>query len=351
MFDAAESADAVATELATALDAITIVSPASFTFNDGPVRDVAPSALSGAWGGPPAGGGDAEAALTRALQDALYDGAYAHRLNAPRPTPATRLADDPAFAAALAAANPGREHWEAGWVVQQVAPNGQVFVRKGERERIAMPGAFISAIAPGMAIQPGGAVLLRAPVGALGVQPGYYFVFGETLDEMAEQLSLVRFYFHCRAADAATLLHAVTTRLNRFQLPFQMKFPSAPGLYERNDTAVLYLATRYVPIALRLIDAARTTVPLDPAVPLFARRLWPGIGGAVDPGNGESFGAHRCRLTAAGIVAAWRAGRQDHAARREAVAAQFASAGLDLARPWRGAGGIDPFRSPPAEGG
>ncbi len=258
MFDIAGTVDACAAELAEVLGAIAIFSPAAFAFNGGPPVDVASAAASGMWaqgmwqgmwaqgmwghgmwghgmwgqgawgepsGAPPRGasgepeGRNPDAALVQALQNALYDGCYAHRLGAPRAAPATTLADDPAFAQELARANAGSERWEPGWAIQQLAPNGQVFVRKGERERIAVPGAFISAIAPGMVAQPGGNVLLRAPAGALGVQPGYYFAFGETLEELAEQLSLVRFYFHCTADDAAPLLGALTSLLNCFQDP------------------------------------------------------------------------------------------------------------------------------------
>ena len=376
MFDIAGTVDTCAAELAEVLGAVAILSPVAFAFNGGPPVDVASAAAPGMWaqgmwgqgmwgqgawgepsGAPPQGasgepdGRNPDAALMHALQNALYDGCYAHRLGEPRAAPATTLADDPAFAQELARANAGSERWEPGWVIQQLAPNGQAFVRKGERERIAVPGAFISAIAPGMVAQPGSSVLLRAPAGALGVQPGYYFAFGETLEELAEQLSLVRFYFHCAADDAAPLLGALTSRLNRFQIPFQMKLPSAPALYGRTDAAVLYLAVRYVPIVLRIVGEVRATIPLDTPVPLFAKPLWPGIATAFDPANGESFGSHRCRLTAEGLVDAWHEGRQDGPARRAAVAARFAAAGLDLARPWLGPGCIDPFRPPHAERG
>jgi len=355
MLDAASTADALQADIAQALGAVTILSPAAFSFGGGPPVDVsAQAAPGGPWGAQPYGlwgtipqAPGADGLLARAIQNALYDGCYTHRLGESRAAPAAAtLDDDPAFAQRLAQENAGRERWEPGWVIQQFAPNSQVFVRKGERERVAMPGAFISAVAPGMAPQPGGFVLLRVPSGALGVQPGYYFAFGEALDELADQLSLVRFYFHCSADDAPPLLGALTRLLNRFQVPFQIKVPSAPALYGRTDAAVLYVATRYVPIAMRIVEALRASVPLAPSVPLFAKPLWPGIGAAVDPGDGESFGSHRCRLTAEGIIDAWRGGQQDGPARLAAVAARFAAAGLDLARPWLGPGSTDPFQPP-----
>jgi len=246
-----------------------------------------------------------------------------------------------AFAQSLSQANASHEHWDPGWVIYQFGANGQVFVHKGDRQRIAMPGAFISDAAPGMAPQIGTSVSLRAPSGSFGVQQGYYFAFGETLDEIADQLSMVRFYFNCDADGAVPLLAALTSELNRFQVPFQAKAPVSPALYDRTDAIVLYVAVRFFAVTARIIALARERITVAPYVPLFTKQLWPGIGIAVEPGTGESFGSHRCRLAAEGIVDAWRDGKQDIPARLAAAAARFAAAGLDLAHPYLGAGWVD----------
>ncbi len=291
-----------------------------------------------------------EDALARALQGLLYDRAYTRRDAATRAAANGAALEDSGFLDRLDAANGAREHWDAGWVVHQFGPNGQVFVRKGERERIAVPGAFITdpvpGQSPGMAPTLGASVRLRAPRAAPGAQPGYCVVFGETLDELADGLDLVRLYFNCPADEGPALLGTLSAALNRFQVPFQMKLPAAPSLFGRTDAAVLYLGGRYFPIAARIIAALRAGWRLDTPTPLFARPLWPGIAAAVEPGNGESFGAHRCRLTAEGIVDAWRDGPADVPARRAAIAARFAAVGLDLARPWLGPGGIERFHRP-----
>jgi hypothetical protein len=279
--------------------------------------------------------------LARGIQATLYDRCYAERRDGAESGRA-----DPAFVARLRAANSGRERWDRGWIIQQFGPNGQVFVRKGDRERAAMPGAFIFDGPPGMAPQFGSQVSLRAPSEALDAQPGYYFAFGETLDELADQLSLTRLYFHCPAESAASLVGELTAGLNRFQTPFQLKTPIAPAHYGRTDAAVLYVAQRYFPIAARVVAQIRQSFRLEAETPLFAKALWPGIGAAVEPGSGESFGSHRCRLTAEGIVNAWRQGEQGVDARLEAIARSFRSEGLDLERPWLGVTGHDPFELP-----
>ena len=250
----------------------------------------------------------------------------ATRAAPPRAAARPRSADIE-FARRLAAANAGRERWDRGWIIHQFGPNGQAFVRKGDRERVAVPGAFIFDAAPGMTPQIGSSVSVRAPSETYEAQPGYYFAFGETLDELADNLSLTRLYFHCRAEDAALLVSELTAALNRFQTPFQLKTPTAPALYGRTDAAVLYVGARYFPITARIVAFVREKVRLEATTPLFTKTLWPGVGAAVEPGTGESFGSHRCRLTAEGIVDAWRRGEQSAPARYAATEARFAAGG------------------------
>jgi hypothetical protein len=337
-------------ELAAALSAFKILTPFSFSFAGELPSDIGATAPGPGWAG--AGLASAEDSrpdefLAKGIQATLYNRCYAHRLGPPPAQSVNATKQDTAFSRRLDEANTGRERWDPGWQIYQFGANGQIFARKGERVRTAMPGAFVSETFPGMAPQIGTNVSLRAPRAATGVQPGYYLAFGETLEELADQLSLVRFYFHCSAESAAPLLDALTSALNRFQVPFQAKAPLVPEAYDRRDALVVYVGARYCHITARIVALVRKTVPLAPSVPLFTKRLWPGIGVAVEPGTGESFGSHRCRLVAEGIVDAWREGKEDVPARLRAVATRFAAAGLDLARPYLGPGWIDVF-APPA---
>jgi hypothetical protein len=325
--------------LAAALDKFEIRSPVEFVFAGETLIDVRNGQAPIVWGGVARPGADP---LVSGIQAALYDRCYAERANGQ--TSAAMI--DVEFAQRLAAANSGREHWDRGWLIHQFGPNGQAFLRKGDRERAAMPGSFILESGVGMAPQIGSYVSIRVPSGSFDAQPGYYFAFGETLDELADQLSLTRLYFHCACDNAASLVRELTGALNRFQTPFQMKTPAASALYGRTDAAVLYLGSRYFPIGARLVEPILDKVPLEPATPLFTKALWPGVGAAVEPGTGESFGSHRCRLTAEGTVDAWRRGEQGTEARLAAIAKRFADAGLDLARPWLGPTGVDYFELP-----
>jgi HopA1 effector protein family len=334
-------------QLDAVLSAFTILSPVAFSFGGEPPLDVRMTPYALGWtGAAPPGSAEPPDQLVKAIQATLYDRCYARRLSGPEAEPVRATATDPDFVRRLGEANASRERWDKGWVIHGLGPNGQVFVRKGDRERAAMPGAFISEAVMGMAPQIGASVSIRAPREALDAQPGYYFAFGETLDELADQLSLARLYFHCGADAAILLLNRLSRRLNEFQTPFQLKLPTAPALYQRDDAVVLYIGVRYFPIVAKIVAQARSEISFADPAPLFTKPLWRGIGAAVDPGNGESFGMHRCRLAAEGIVDAWRAGSEDLTARHAAVAARFTRAELDLGRPYLGPRGVDPFEAP-----
>lgn len=327
MYDAAGLALEQRKELAVALDRFAYRTPWLFDFDGEPVTVSAVARPA-----------DDHMPLTQALQATFYDRCYTRRTGRPE----VLAAAVPEFVSRLSAANAGREEWDRGWTVFQIATGGQVFVRKGERERMAVPGAFLTEAMVGMAPQVGTTVSLRVPHESLDAQPSYYFAFGETLDELADQLSIVRVYFNVRAELAPELLDALTGPLNRYQTPFQLKTPISPAGYDRADTAVLYFGARYFPIVARIVDLFRRRVSLDEPVPLFTKRLWPGIGVALDPGSGESFGAHRSRLVAEGLVDAWSRGIP----RLEAVTERFVAGGLDPARLWLTPGAADRFDTP-----
>ena len=169
-------------EIIGVLNKFEIRSPMAFSFDGEPESDVRSFQSAPVSGAASAPGDDM---LAKAIQAVLYDRCYARR-----PPRATQAAiPDIEFARRLAAANAGRERWDRGWIIHQFGPNGQAFVRKGDRERIAVPGAFIFDAAPGMTPQIGSSVSVRAPSETYEAQPGYYFAFGESLDELADNLS------------------------------------------------------------------------------------------------------------------------------------------------------------------
>ena len=93
------------------------------------------------------------------------------------------------------------------------------------------------------------------------VQAGYYFVFGETLPDSNDELSVVRFYWNVSAEGAAPLLQRISGDLNRWEVPFRFKTPSHPGMFARNDTAVLYAPRRYAHFTRGLVAEIHSSDP------------------------------------------------------------------------------------------
>jgi hypothetical protein len=324
-------------DLTAVLGSVIILSPESFGLSGEPA--IAVSAVP-APAGYPAHLLPAEP-LVRALQNLLYARCYSHRLGDPVtdvPPP------DPALVGRLSQANHSRERWDPGWVIYQFGANGQVYVMKGERQHLAQPGEYLAAT-PGLPLQVGSQVTLWVTRESVNVQPGFYYMFGEVPPDTWDDYWLVRYYFHCRPADVAELVAHLTASLNRSQVPFRMKALSDSAHYTRTDAMVLYCARRYhrvVAWAIAELSKAAAAA-LRPAVPLFSKRLRPGVGFAEDPKTGESFGMSRCRLVAEGIVDAWRMSYQSVPARQQAVAARFSLNGLSLERPYLNAGSVDLF--------
>ena len=259
----------------------------------------------------------------------------------------TASSSDPAFARRLAAANAGREHWDGGWVIHQFGPNGQVFVRKGDRERVAMPGAFVYAGPPGQAPQIGAAVSLRAPHETFDVQPGYYFAFGDTLDETGRQPEPAACLFPLRARGRSVARRCPDRRPQPLPdtLPAQDAHPARALRAHRHVGALCRCALLPDHRAHRgrtgRQDTARAHHATFHQAPVAGRR------------RGRRAGVGR-ELRIASQPARRRGHRRCLASRRGAGHAKplggdrgaFSAAGLDFRRPWLGPGGVDPFTTP-----
>jgi HopA1 effector protein family len=326
-------------ELAPILQAIAIQSPAVFQFR-GETVNVTPGPVQPLPGFPnhplP------QSPLVRELQATLYGRCYAQRFDSGW-KPATTFTPDPSFLSRLSQGNRTQSRWEGGWMVYGVAPTGQISVQKGDRQRFAMPGEYLSLGVPGVPPQQGSMVNIYVPRESAAAQPGFYFTYGEVLSDVWDEHNLLRFYFDVPSDATADLLDYLTRALNRFQIPFRMKALSDPGLYPRTDATVLYIAKRYHSIGVKLLREMPRVVAekLQPATPLFTKPLAPGVGFAEDPNTGESFGMQRCRMTAQGIADAWMAGDSSVEGRFKAIGEQFKQNGYNLDAPYLGPGSAE----------
>jgi hypothetical protein len=251
---------------------------------------------------------------------------------------------DAAFVAALSRANQSRFRWDPFWEIYRISHDGEIQVRKGDTHRLAVPGEYSFDAGPGIRPVEGNLVSLQMLPHSLTCQPHFYFCFGEELNDRFDAFHLVRFYFNIEHSDAAALIEALTGELNRFQVPFEFKCPTSPSSYDRVDTAVLYIAPRWLQITSRIVaEISANVLPhLQPIVPLFCRMVWPGIGFAEDPGNGFSFGETRCGLIALGMCRAWKKSSEPSAQDfLESIKEEFAASGISLIQPWLNPGSID----------
>jgi hypothetical protein len=332
-------AQALHDELARIVDAVAIHSPAAFTFAGRASSGIAMPmiGLQLTADMPP---------LMNELVLQLYHRCFSNRFLGPSsPEEPPHTASDPQYVESLARANQGGERWEDEWRVLHSMPNGQVVAKRGNTVRTLVPGEFINMSGSGPVLSPETVVRLYVARESRTVQPGYYFAFGETLPDSNDEVSVVRFYWNVSAGGAPELLRWITGDLNRWQVPFRFKTPTHPGMFARNDSAVLYVPRRYAYFTRELASEihSRMQSMLRDDVPLFTLRLAAGLAFAEDPGTQESFGMCRSRILAQGIWLAHVQGKHDPAERLRVVEQQFESQGIALERPWLNPGSADEF--------
>ena len=278
--------------------------------------------------------------LVTKLQALFYEHCYCRHFDgAATDRPVLPLRSDD-LAPALSAANSSRDRWDAGWQVEKTLPNGQIVAVKGAMTRMVWPGEFHAHGSPGSPVQAGMPVSLFAPRDSQLLQPGFYFAFGEAVPDQEEQCAVVRFYWNISAEGAPRLVGAISAALNSFAIPFHLKCLRMQALFDRSDSAVLYVARRYTRIVAVLLPGIYAAVrnDLDSTAPLFSKQLADGLGVAEDPQTGESFGMNRCRLMAEAVCRAHEQGHGSAEARLGEFGALFAAAGLSLQHPYLKAG-------------
>lgn len=293
---------------------------------------------------PGADQGGRERALQDALRDCFYTRCYIRQCDGDGSQNLLPM---------LQRANQSPDYWDAAWSVYQLGTNGTVMVQKGERSRTVIAGEYVSNKIPGMPPQTGDQLSVRVFPGSHLLQDGFYFAFSKTLGDQFDEYELLRFYFNLQASGACELLAAVTRTLNQYLLPFRFKTLQDGAAYRRADAAVLYVAKRhYAQVANLVLQMADRLQPyLRSAIPLFCKELAPGIGVAEDPGSGESFGMHRCRLLAQAVLRAWQGGAQQSTARMQMLRQIFQEQGLQLDKPYLNPRSRDLFEHPIFAGG
>src|SRR5262249_34423205 len=148
--------------------------------------------------------------------------------------------------------------------------------------------------------------------------------------------AILRLYWNLRPATAVRLMELATSALNAAEIPFRLKVVNDPQRYNRCDAGVLYVNKADYPAVRPIVEHiyAELAPGLKAATPAFTKVLAPGLGLAEDPGDGGSFGHHRCHPLAEGIVRAHELGRKSVETRLEVVELCFNEAGISLDEPY-----------------
>jgi HopA1 effector protein family len=314
------------------IDAVEIHSPTRFVLL-GEIRDLMSAAT-----GPKA----CVPEILATLENELYAQLYTRPFSSGNETIDFCSPEDLIFA--LSAANGGRGTWEGGWTFGSIEDNGQVTAMKGGIT-FWMPSCGIRNGPDGL--HRGDSCQVRVPKELRYLVPDYYVAVGDAdpSEEHDGPEPVVRFYWNVTAQAAVLYVAAVTEVLNARGIPFRTKVLSNPRLYPRADAGVLYLERgqyRRLGSAIQTIHL-RIKADLNPQVPLFTKALAPGLGLGEDPGNGMSFGQHRCKLAAQGLWRSFLQGERTRETRAATVASQFREAGLKPAAPYLAPGSRDRY--------
>jgi HopA1 effector protein family len=291
-----------------------------------------------------------EQAFNATLSAYLYEYAYSRPFLSPLPEPATPdLTIDTGLLEALSMANTTRDRWEHGWSIAQIMQQGQVVAQKGALRRNVWPGQFLSKDGPSALPRQGAEISVFYARESRSLQPGFYYAFGDEPEEAGEPMGLVRLYWNISFEGAPRLVGLITSRMNRFHVPFRVKFATARSQFVRTDVSVVYVAKRFFRITAELmLDVHREIEDaLGEDVPLFSKRLARGLGVAEDPGTGESFGQSRCRRLAESVWNCYRRGRQGTHARWQEFGRLLKQNGLDPEHTHLNSGSLDWYELPP----
>lgn len=273
--------------------------------------------------------------LVLLLQQHLYECFYCPGGATPS-TEAELFATEPAnFEPRLVKANHGKGCWEDGWRVVEREHNGLIVEKDHLRISVASSQARTGSLESGGSDPV--AVKLRNHLPFLA--SGFYMAFGDSyLHEHSS--AWIRLYWNANASGAVELMDAATSSLNSMGVPFRLKVLRKIEQSGRCDTAVLYIykhdwARIRSWVAKTHLDLVER---LGAQVPALTCKLGWGLAFAEDPGHGASFGLHRCRAIAEGLVSARGAGRIGFAGRLDAVIEQLTIAGINVAEPYLGPG-------------
>ncbi|MGD1837961.1 MAG: T3SS effector HopA1 family protein, partial [Nitrososphaeraceae archaeon] len=239
------------------------------------------------------------------------------------------------FVNELSSNNLGQGCVQSGWNVTSVNSE-KVTVKRNDLHLFLEPKDCLIKPQRNRKISVGMDVSIRLPKELLDISPGFYMIFGNKSFD-AKNAQILRLYWNITSDGAATLIRNITSILNKLDIPFNLKTLNNPNKYSRRvDTAVLYILKSDYEIACKYIEKiySKVFVYLNQQTPVFTKQLAKGLGIAEDPGKKDSFGQHRCKILADGIISAYEEGKKNLSERMDVVTARFEKEGIDIEKPF-----------------
>jgi hypothetical protein len=140
----------------------------------------------------------------------------------------------------------------------------------------------------------------------------------------------VRCYLNVVPEAAPRVFARLAAGVESAGVAFAAKLLDNPENFGRPDAAVFYTTRADAATLVRCALDVWNEGAFGADVPAFTREVAPGIAVADDPGDGVSFGYHRCSLIARGLATA---ATTDPYARLGSIIDAFMRAGIDPARP------------------
>lgn len=251
----------------------------------------------------------------------------------------TFLGIDQDFLGELHIHNTGKGYYDSGWSVLKEKNESTLVVCKGDLKLIVARNG----LQPNQAkVSDTVAILLPKNL----IQKGFYLAVGNAGSYQDPQ-STVRIYFNITPQGAIALMETLSQELNSNSIPFIFKVLYNPSDYKRYDAGVLYFDKLQYEAIKSAVKAAYTEhqTHFHSEVPLFTKKLMPGLGLAEQPtvqfSASESFGENRCQIVANGILEATQKGDTSPEGKMQAICQQFANAKVDLKFPYLNASSKD----------
>ncbi len=286
--------------------------------------------------------------LLLTLQRQLYNNFYRYGFATPVEQDAVvrPLMGMTPFVEALSTANSGNGYWDEIWTVRKIEGDNVVVWKEGLELWVRSKDCLVS---ENSQIAPDIRVSLRLPKDLFNISPGFYVALSNRAFAGEEAQGVVRFYWNFSSGGAVHFMQEVTTSLNQAGLPFQVKILKDPKQFTRCDPVILYIRKNDYKTVSEILSTLYPLVAVDlkPGTPAFTKRLAAGLGLAEDPGQGASFGEHRCHILAEGMLRAYEQREQSLDRRLQVVEDCFAEAGISLEKPYLNPGSEDYYHFQP----